>query len=172
MPPSDAKAPSAEEILLGRGVLNWDRFERVTDRYGSVTLTTALDSSQDAFDPAAFRHLRGTRGQLVAIVEQTRTSRHIGDLFHGYFPTTPEVGERILLGTGIFHCYQGSAGWEVGLSPTTGPVTPAGDVPGGHAGPHWLDPKALYRAHEQTVRLSFVPAPSANPVRAARPNDA
>jgi hypothetical protein len=93
----------------------------------------------------------GQRGRLVAEVLATRPSTHPGDLFHGWHPTTPEVGERIQLGVGTLFFEEL---WEVaGLRPDDGRET------------FWLDPPALYRAHEQTVRLVF--EPGAWPDRAA-----
>jgi len=82
----------------------------------------------------------GVRGQLVAIVKETRQSRHIGDFFHGAFPKTPKVGEKIILGEGtlFFQCEN-----TVGVNPDDGRDT------------LWLDIEGLYKAHEQTVTLCF-----------------
>lgn len=121
---------------LGTGVLSWKREERVGDRYGTVRLFP----DTEAEDPTDLNETSyGLRGRLVAVVKETRQSPHIGDLFHGVFPVTPEVGEKIVLGEGILFYEDNS----VGLNPDTGRET------------LWLDVPALYRAHHQTVELFF-----------------
>jgi hypothetical protein len=80
-------------------------------------------------------------GSLVAEVIATRKSTHIGDLFRGIFPSTPKLGARIVLGHGALF-YNGN---QVGLKPDDGREN------------DWLDPHSLYQAHDQTVRLIFVP---------------
>lgn len=150
---------STTGTFLGEGRLNWTRYERIGDRYGAVMLQTAggdfdglheaADARYAAFEDAPF----GRRGRLVAEVVETRPSPHIGDLFHGFEPGGATVGARIVLGEGTLfdalreHDPRGY-GWErefpgVGLFPDDGRDT------------FWLDPKALYRCHEQTVRLDF-----------------
>jgi hypothetical protein len=84
--------------------------------------------------------LAGQRGSLVVEVLETRESTHIGDLFRGFFPSTPQVGEVIRLGSGA-----------VFVEP--GEISTIGLLPDDHRTSDWLDPQALYRAHEQTVRL-------------------
>lgn len=134
-------------IELGTGRLSWPRNERVCDRYGAVMLMADGDSF---VEPSRYVNPTdapvGQRGTLVAEVLETRESTHIGDLFRGLFPETLEVGERIVLGTGTFFVEDTDWGAVLmGLSP---------DEP---RNSDWLDPKALYRAHEQTVRLTFEP---------------
>lgn len=136
-------------IELGTGVLTWPGGERRTDRYGTVMLAT--DPGTLTTEPAGYINPpappTGRRGTLVAEILGTRRSDHIGDIFRGIFPETPEVGERIELGTGTFFTEPTDFGAVLmGLRP---------DVP---RDSDWLNPKALYRAHEQTVRLLFVPA--------------
>lgn len=132
-------------IELGTGRLSWPRFERVGDRYGTVMLMADGDSFTE---PS--RYVRpnnapvGQRGTLVAEVLEARESTHIGDLFRGFFPETPEVGERIILGEGTFFTEETDFGaLLLGLRPDDGRDS------------DWLDPPKLYRAHEQTVRLTF-----------------
>jgi hypothetical protein len=78
-------------------------------------------------------------------VVETRQSGHLGDWFHGIGPTTPEQGEIILLGEGAFFSEKSEdlGCLQVGLRPAD------------KRQEFWLDPKALYRAHDQTVELYF-----------------
>lgn len=126
---------------LGTGVLSWNGAERRSDRYGSVMLLPFPDSEK----PICLVQVKaGERGRLVAIVKETRQSRHTGDLFHGLFPKTPKVGQEITLGEGtLFFENDG-----VGLQPNDGRDT------------QWLDMRALYNAHEQTVTLYFDKLPA------------
>jgi len=126
---------------LGTGVLIWNVAERRSDRYGSVMLLSSPDSEQ----PIPLVQVKaGKRGRLVAIVKKTRRSRHIGDLFHGVFPKTPKMGQKITLGEGMLFFENN----EVGLQPDDGRDT------------QWLDMRALYNVHEQTVTLCFEKLPT------------
>lgn len=143
--------PSA--VLLGQGRLTWSRYERIGDRYGAVSLMMDGDSLNDVgqWAPIAAEHV-GEHGTLTAEVLETRDSTHIGDLFRGFFPETPAVGERIVFGQGWL--FTERADWgatQVGLRPDDGRAV------------DWLDPQMLYRAHEQTVRLLFTPDPVDQP---------
>ena len=135
-----------KRILIGSGVLNWPSDERVGDRYGCVLLFTTPDSENQAnFTPAVFGEaMAGRKGSLLAIPIETRKSYHIGDFCNGFAPTVPEVGEEITLGSGTIFCETRNGYDYVGLSPDDGRET------------FWLDPKALYRVHHQTVDLYFV----------------
>lgn len=131
-------------IEIGRGVASWPRAERISDRYGLVGLTATPDGVGWVPLPADLP--LGRRGRLIATVLETRRSPHIGDLFRGIVPSTPSVGDVIVLGTGdLFQC-RDSDGECVGLNPSDGRKS------------DWLDPHALYRIHEQTVLLAFEPA--------------
>jgi len=128
--------------LLGEGVFNWPRMERVSDRYGYVHLQQewkAMDDPRDVGYVPLARH-KGY-GQLSASILVTRKSQHIGDIVRGFYPSTPASGETIVLGIGTLD--YGTEG-NVGLIPQDGRDT------------DWLDPEALYRCHEQTVQLLFV----------------
>ncbi|WP_217281333.1 phosphoadenosine phosphosulfate reductase domain-containing protein [Kibdelosporangium persicum] len=87
----------AATIGLGQGQLWWPRFERQSDRYGTVFLLTG----PDAEDYVSFENAPvGRPGRLVAVVVETRRSGHCGDIARALAPTTPTVGEEITLGTG------------------------------------------------------------------------
>ena len=121
---------------LGTGVLDWEREERISDRYGVIKL---FDQPGEGKRPIRLRHLTEAHGRLVAVVREARDSPHIGDLFHRIFPSKPEVGEQITLGEGtLFFDADG-----VGLMPDDGRET------------LWLDIRSLYRVHNQTVTLFF-----------------
>jgi hypothetical protein len=131
-------------MQLGEGRLTWPRGERVSDRYGTVCLMVDGDSLTPTTAYITLDHgIDGQRGTLIAEVIETRESTHIGDLFRGIFPVTPEVGERITLGTGTVFFARDFDADQIGLRPDDGRDS------------DWLDPNALYRAHEQTVRLMF-----------------
>lgn len=133
---------------LGTGILTWHAAERRSDRYGSVFLMEDGHTSHSTHDPeekldfTAIATVEGKRGRLIATVLSPRISTHVGDLFRGIFPSVPTLGEPILLGKGTLFVTPLRA---VGLSPDDGRNT------------DWLDPYALYRAHEQLVDLTFDP---------------
>jgi len=119
---------------LGMGVLDWERGERISDRYGLVELFLRPG------EPVKLNRVtQQLHGRLIAIVREVRGSSHIGDLFHGVRPSIPEVDERIELGIGSIF-FEDEA---VGLTPDDGRPT------------LWLDIHALYRVHNQTVTLYF-----------------
>lgn len=132
------------DLLVGEGVLTWNRHERVSDRYGTVYLMAeggdSLGGENEDARPALRIPDREARGCLVAEIVNTRESTHIGDFFRGIRPSTPTVGDVILLGEGSIFREE----YSVGLSPKDDRTS------------DWLDPHALYRCHEQTVRLWFI----------------
>lgn len=142
-----------EQNFIGEGRLTWAKPERITDRYGSIYL---IPEGHDSLTPEPSPSLvlnkqvepfLGEWGSLVAVVTQARQSTHIGDLFRGIFPTIPEVGEIIELGSGWLFAEQLDwvPGICVGLEPNDGRDT------------DWLNPHKLYHAHEQSVKLYFHP---------------
>jgi hypothetical protein len=139
-------------ILLGKGVLTWNATERRSDRYGAVWLmedgNTSLDprTPERTLDGKALRSVNGQRGTITAEVIDPRESTHIGDLFRGIFPSRPMKWESITLGSGeVFVEHDDHAGDVVGIKPDDG------------RDKDWLNPHALYRAHEQLVELRFHP---------------
>ena len=128
-----------KKMIIGTGKLNWRRHERVGDRYGTVCLMHEEDDG--TFDLPKYKGY----GKLIATIKINRESFHIGDMFHGFFPSKPEIGEKIVLGEGNIFYERDGYGDMVGLKPLDGRHT------------FWLIPKALYRCHEQTVELYFEP---------------
>lgn len=138
-------------ILIGYGALSWPRYERVSDRYGYISLFDSdsedrVISAGAHLDIKKITELVNQTGRLVAKVIEARKSTHIGDLFRGFSPTKPKKEEEIELGTGkLSHLVQDGID-TVGLKPEDGREE------------DWLNPERLYRAHEQTVNLYFIPA--------------
>ncbi|MBI3584229.1 MAG: hypothetical protein HY096_09830 [Nitrospinae bacterium] len=124
-------------MYIGKGVLNWDRKERISDRYGTVFLF--FDEWCDKYCRFLDKSINNQHGKLTAKVIKTRKSMHIGDLVRGFFPSTPKVGQKFTLGEGkVFF-----VGDAVGL------------VPDDVRDSDWLNPKVLYKLHHQTVELYF-----------------
>lgn len=129
-------------IWLGDGILNWSPGERRSDRYGSVNLQLLGSENHHSFEAAI--PMVGRVGSLVAeVLGPLQKSRHIGDLFRSIVPTTPQIGERIVLGEGRLWRDPYEAVPAVGLEPEDDRDT------------DWLDPHQLYKVHSQVVRLSF-----------------
>ncbi len=124
-----------KKTLLGNGYLNWERIERVSDRYGMIFLCMDEDSDAKVLLPQI-----GGSGRLSALILETRHSAHVGDMFRGIFPGGAVVGKFVVLGDGqlVFE-----DDYHVGVIPKDGREI------------DWLDPKALYKCHEQRVSLYF-----------------
>ncbi|SEP50605.1 phosphoadenosine phosphosulfate reductase family protein [Amycolatopsis saalfeldensis] len=150
-----------ETIELGQGQLWWPRSERQTDRYGTVFLLTGPDGdTYVSFGNAPV----GQPGRLVAVVVETRRSGHCGDIARSLAPTTPTVGEEITLGAGTLFTETDA---DLGVP------TAVGLVPDDQRDTDWLVPRALYRCHNQTVRLELrVDSPTNGRVRDTRPRGA
>lgn len=126
---------------LGTGVVDWERAERISDRYAVVEL---FEGPRPHSTIVKLKRIKeGLHGTLMAVVRETRTSDHIGDLFHGVETSTPVAGERVALGTGALFYEDG----RVGVRPDDARTT------------LWLDIQALYRVHNQTVTLYFETSP-------------
>lgn len=134
--------------VIGRGVMNWPRAERQTDRYGLIMLGD--DWEKYINDTGGYVPLdesaAGQVGSLIAVVLETRDSPHIGDLARGIRPQTPTVGDAIVLGHGTLF-FEDCDDWRVvGVKPLDGRRA------------DWMDPHMLYRAVHQTVEVRFQPA--------------
>ena len=143
-----------EKILIGKGALSWNRSERVTDRYGAVNLwnknaNEKIITSGAYLDIKLIKAHEGKKGSLICEVIEIRESTHIGDLFHGFHPNTPELGAEIILGEGELFYHRTDGIDSVGLKPLP---------PRWGTATFWLDPEKLYNTHEQTVNLYFKPS--------------
>lgn len=125
--------------MQATGILSWPRAERISDRYGFIHLTPNVPA--DAIEAMA-----GRRVSITCVVVETRQSGHIGDLFRGIFPSTPDVGERFDLGSGVLEVDRVDAALCFGLRPDDGRDS------------DWFDPHVLYRLHDQTVEIQVSPA--------------
>ncbi len=145
------------DILPG-DVERWQLVERIArslcDRYGYVYLLADGDSTTATCRYARMSVIAADVGKpvtLKALVTETRPSTHVGDWFRGVFPVTPEIGETITLGRGALATSKNCEGkLQVGIKPEDG------------RGVDWLDIKALYRCHEQTVELFYEPMETAH----------
>lgn len=130
-------------VSLGEGVLSWPSRERHTDRYGFICLCRNTGTGSDHV-PLDTGGVIGLAGSLVCQIVEARIS-HMEDAFRGLVAQTPQVGEIIELGKGTLQVGDDDA---IGLKPEHEREI------------DWLDPKALYRCHLQTVRLLFLPSGS------------
>lgn len=135
------------QTIKGRGVVSWNSTERRTDRYGGFALdeagygkdATYQDAKWDE-NPMAFE---GHKCRITATVLVNRESEHIGDIFRGLFPETPDVGEVIDLGTGTLRTENWGYALGVLLVPDDGRAN------------DWMDPVKLYRLHDQSVEVTI-----------------
>ena len=133
-------------ILIGKGVLSWPKIERNNCRYGAVKLMEEgmnSFSTEEGSVELINKPNPNQYGRLIAKVIQRRQSTHIGDLIRGFYPTTPNVGEEIILGEGYLFYDMFFEDELIGLFPDDGRIM------------DWLIPENLYRAHEQSVELYF-----------------
>ena len=123
------------QILIGRGVLNWNKLERISDRYGTVhLLIDGTEAPAEMFIPKG-------RGTLISVIIDARVIDHIGDFFRGIGPETPRTGDRFTLGKGRAFSQKRDHYTGVGVEPGDGRKS------------DWLDPKMLYRCHNSLVEL-------------------
>jgi len=110
--------------------------------------------------PTPSRPTWAPRGVLLAVPTETRQSDHVGDDSRKVYPSTPEVGEEIPLGQGTLFREDCSWGSDaIGVQPTDGRTQ------------DWMDIKALYRVHEQTVDLFFIPGGEMEPYEVGASNE-
>lgn len=131
---------------LAYGIFTWDGYERRSQRYGTFVVD-GTDYNQNTIlikfvDETKLNLLDGKRVRLVAKVVENRGSGHMGDRFLNLFPSKPDVGESIEIGIGTLFTGVGFNGNPaIGLKPSDGRE----DL--------WLDPRKLYRLHDQTVEI-------------------
>jgi hypothetical protein len=128
---------------VGHGVFGWPASERRSNRYGAIHLSDRPYEkpavTKVEIDRPALYALNGLRVRTMCKVVETRTSGHVGDLFLGIYPSTPEVGEEVDLGAGLLTVRPSYDEWPdfVFL-----PKEPRPEL--------WLDPRKLYRLHDFT----------------------
>jgi len=133
---------------IAHGVFGWDGAERKTDRYGAILILSQGFGADAVSTAAEFDHevasaLEGKKVKLKAVVVESRTSTHAGDLFLGIKPSRPEVGEEIELGVGQLEL--GEVYWADGPSILL--------IPSDGREQFWIDPRKFYRLHDQTVDI-------------------
>lgn len=133
------------KLILAKGILGWDGTERRTNRYGSIHLSGTPFNPTDGsavvkYNLALLKRLHGKRVRLTVEIVESRNSGHVGDAFLKIVPQRPTVGEIVDLGVGDL----GSAkGWDEMPDIFLTPKDPSKDL--------WMDPRKLYRLHDQTV---------------------
>lgn len=149
-----------EAILIGNGLLDWPKEERVSNRYGCVNLYPSSEAEEAIELP--WDLIRGQKkGTLFAVVKEVRRSNYSEDDIYQQFPNllrlkTPAVGERIVLGSGTVFAGDYNA---IGVKP---------DDP--QREEEWLDWEALRRLHWQRVDLYLKPERN-GVIAAAHPDD-
>lgn len=138
-----------QRILIGTGILGWDGFERRSGRYGSIVLDNegfegngkGTIKAVIEVDPAM--QLSDKRARVTVEVVEPRDSAHAGDGFLKLKPTRPDKGETVDLGVGIFSLERAgfALGWAFQLRP------------GDNRPEQWMDPRKLFRLHDQTVKV-------------------
>ena len=136
-----------ERVLIASGVLSWHKRERVSNRYGGFFLDEVPYNGQTpvckpAFNKEAIRPFQGKHVKLTAKVIDARKSGHVGDFALGIFPSQPEIGEEIELGIGPLNVYEEGDFNCFSLLPSFD-----------NRQELWLDPRKLYRLHDQTIEL-------------------
>jgi hypothetical protein len=138
-------------FIVGTGIFSWHAQERRSNRYGYFGLSESTSDeavrAQASLDLATLRQFEGQRVVLHCKVQESRKSSHIGDLFLGVFPEQPAQGEIITLGCGVLRIDDNKIGLE--------PETYIGLEPETYRDELWLDPRLLYRLHDQTILLSI-----------------
>ena len=131
----------------GTGIFSWDGHERRSSRYGSFGVYPANYEQTvkviPYFNLEALKELEGKRVKVTVTVLCDYESGHIGDLFLKTFPSRPKVGEVVDLGVGTFNLIETEFGPNFQLTPNDGREE------------FWMDPKKLYRLHDQVVSVSF-----------------
>jgi hypothetical protein len=132
------------KILIGTGVLTWNSAERITDRYGSVALMPDGQTSRSGERPYLPISAVSGRGRLVAVVLESRTSTHIGDLFRDIYPSRTAAGSKILLNKRVGTVFLEDSRGQISIGVRPDDQQQCAD---------WLDPHQLYRVHEHLVEL-------------------
>jgi len=133
---------------IGYGIFSWSVDERRTNRYGSFHLANESFSGNDhvtvELNRKALDQFLRKRVRLVCEVVESRASGHIGDMFLGVKPSQPPVGEKVEVGVGLL---------DIELCEWEKTITEILLRPGDARNELWIDPRKLYRLHDQTVGL-------------------
>lgn len=130
---------------IGHGVFMWMSPERQTNRYGAFFLSDTTYAGEKVAAPSlTFGTEHTGRGRVVAVVVANRESGHVGDLALGIRPAMPDVGAEIDLGI-------------ANVAAETDPDFPGIRMvvmhPDDGREELWIDPRQLYRLHDQTVDI-------------------
>lgn len=130
-----------EESRSGYGIFMWNSPERRSNRYGYFFLAADTYSGSVTVVPDLddLAPLVGKRVEISCRVLDDRDSGHTGDIALGITPSRPGLFEVIELGVGVLDFKSESK--EIGLRPGDG------------RSEFWIDPRILYRLHDQTVTL-------------------
>jgi hypothetical protein len=132
----------------------WDGYERRSRRYGYVYVANSNYDNSVNVEVTTLKDIMGEfvgkRVRLTALVTEARKSGHAGDRFcsPNMFPVMPNVGEEIFVGIGEFSTTtdrDSATGAADGIA--------FGVVPADGRDYFWIDPKVLYRLHDQTVEF-------------------
>lgn len=133
---------------LATGILCWEASERRSQRYGFVFLCEktyeGLAKASPTLNVDLLNKIEEKRVHLIAEILQARRSGHLGDAALNILPERPKNGQVFDLGIGKFvteTCESTPLKVQFGLEPSDGRPT------------LWLDPRILYRLHDQTVRI-------------------
>jgi hypothetical protein len=141
-----------QPVELGNGILTWPPAERELGRFGTVSLRQENTDQLRRFDTApAGEIVRLAFTVAVVRAPALPPNRHLG-----IAPAVPRLGEEIDLGVGLLFILDlpGLGPVAVGVLPTEQRLRPD----------QWLDPAALYKAHNQNGYLV------AHPYRGHRPS--
>jgi len=131
--------------IIGYGILTWDAYERRSNRYGSINLVSTDFCEKVIRKPIInydyIESLVGKRVKLTAVIKENRESGHCGDMFLNITPSMSNIADNILIGIGILFTEKNVCGLAFGLKPSDN----RDDL--------WLDPRSLYKLHDQTVEI-------------------
>lgn len=135
-----------DKRLIAKGIFCWTSTERRTQRYGSIHVSDSpYEESARAevyYDEVTLTEWRGQRVRLTARVVESRPSTHAGDRAIDVKPVQPTVGEVVDLGVGVLSTDVSLDGLpDILLVPVDGRER------------FWIDPRQLYRLHDQTVEI-------------------
>lgn len=150
---------------VAEGILTWDGVERRSGRYGSICLDCQnydnTCTSVAFLEYATLTSFMGKRVRMTCRVLESRESGHVGDMFLDIKPSRPEVGEEVDLGVADFSLGESSWGPKILIM-----------APKDGRKDNWIDPRKLYRLHDQTVEVfleetqdPYTPDPGLKPKR-------